>query len=332
MQSIFVNDSKVSEVVYSDIVLSMNQADRAEISNLISQSEARVKSRRWPEWLKESIVLVIILGGCGFVLHSYIPAQIGSQTSSMASDVSSLKTSVDTIQKDVSEVKKDIKDTLNNALNRALQALPHDRSGGTPKGQGTALQIGNETIQIANDLRIKLDSVILVDYGKRAISSSRIAELRQVAWTGARLAMAQRTFINSDFEPPLPVPTDKDWVAKFANLSPVRGIVLWRGPWVNLDQGATLHRIGAPDPNANAPAVPQYLLIEHASADIDSFVLRNIVFRDSHIMYKGGSLNMSETFFVRCTFEVPFTLDGHSFSEALLASVPVNFKSSSLGE
>ncbi len=67
----------------------------------------------------------------------------------MAQDVSSLKTSVGTIQTDVGDLKKDMKDTLNRALDRAYGAIP--RADSPPKKK--ALLMGNEAIQIANDLQ-----------------------------------------------------------------------------------------------------------------------------------------------------------------------------------
>jgi hypothetical protein len=145
----------------------------------------------------------------------------------------------------------------------------------------------------------------LVGYGQRAISASHLPALHDLAWRGVGLSVVQRSLLNSDFEPPLPILMEKDWVAKFSTPTPISGNMYWRGSWVSPDQGAALRRLGSVDPNADLPAAPNYLLIEHTVIDIDGFFLRNVVFRDSHIIYKGAPIDMQGTYFVRCTFDIP---------------------------
>jgi hypothetical protein len=94
-----------AEVVYPESDMALNDKDREEIRRLIV---GEMKPKRWPEWLKESIVLTVVMAGGGFMMHEYIPARIGSQTALMGTDIVSLRTSLDAVKGDVTEIKKDI--------------------------------------------------------------------------------------------------------------------------------------------------------------------------------------------------------------------------------
>ena len=61
------------------------------------------------------------MAGAVWVIQSHIPAQIGSQTSSISGDVAVLKEQFGTIKADVSEIRKDIKDILIKALDATRQ-------------------------------------------------------------------------------------------------------------------------------------------------------------------------------------------------------------------
>jgi hypothetical protein len=169
-----------AEVVYFD-ESEMTQPDRTEINGLITASEQRMKSKRWGDWAKESVVLMIVLGGSGFIIHDFIPAQIGSQTSNMASDVATLKSDVGTIKGNVQEIRKDIKDQLSKALDAARQEIQNGHKSG---GQHSSIRFGDRIIEAAKAFRVELDSKTLSAYSDTLMTASKFTntELGQQAW------------------------------------------------------------------------------------------------------------------------------------------------------
>ncbi len=105
MVSICINPIELDEVVYSSAsdpsMPGLNDTDRTEIRNLI----ANFRPGGIPLWIKESLALTIVMVGSGFIVTHYIPAQIGSQTATMAGDISGLKESVGTLKNDVGDIK-----------------------------------------------------------------------------------------------------------------------------------------------------------------------------------------------------------------------------------
>ena len=78
------------EEVYSgaETEISMTANDREEVKNLIANLSPASKKGAW--W-KDSLPIAIIMGGVSFLAYQFVPAQITSQTSSLASDVAVLK-------------------------------------------------------------------------------------------------------------------------------------------------------------------------------------------------------------------------------------------------
>jgi hypothetical protein len=60
-----------------------------------------LKGKKWPEWVKESLAMGIVMAGASFMIAHYIPAAIHTETESQSSDISSLKTSIEQIKQDV---------------------------------------------------------------------------------------------------------------------------------------------------------------------------------------------------------------------------------------
>jgi hypothetical protein len=123
---------------------------------------------------------------------------------------------------------------LNSKLEEALKALDSNSEGVLgPRG---AIAQANDAIETANQVKIRLRSAN--KYAEKMIVASARPQLQDLAWKGTQLALTQKTFVNSDFEPPLPDIQDRDWVAQFKFPGPASGIMKWRGKWVNSDQGA----------------------------------------------------------------------------------------------
>jgi hypothetical protein len=162
----------------------MNQADKEEVRRLIAETR-----KGFPLWAKESLGFAVVMAFAAFITYHYIPAQIGSQTSGLASDISGLKESVATLKTDVSGIRQDLKDAINRALDRTYQGTQPS----SPAKRGS-LDLGNSAIQLANDLKLPVDSALNRGFGQSAIGLAlNDPQFRNVAWQGAVLSLRQRT-------------------------------------------------------------------------------------------------------------------------------------------
>jgi hypothetical protein len=180
-----VKSSELIEVVYLPDT-EMNQADQQEVKRIIAESR-----KGFPLWAKESLGFAIVMAGAAFIVASYIPNKITSQTSPMGADVGALKESVGTLKTDIADIKKDIKDTLNKALDRAF-ATPAQSS--RPPGKRSRLELGNTALELAASLNVALDPTASNRFGLYSITAAaEDSLLRTVAWHGATLALGQRS-------------------------------------------------------------------------------------------------------------------------------------------
>lgn len=213
---------------------------------------------------------------------------------------------------------------LDSQVEEAIKTLDSLSSEANPDKLSVAraaVAKANEALGKANALQIRLSSA--KDYGARMLSEAA-PQLQELTWQGVQLALAQKSFIDSDFEPSLIV-VREELDSEFRSPGPVRGSMEWGGNWVRPSDGAALYKIGEPDPNKDKRAVPQYILIKGSVASLDGYIIRNVIFRESHIIYQGGSIVMEGTYFVRCAFDVSLSSEGQRFSHTLLTSVPVQF-------
>jgi hypothetical protein len=72
---------------------------------------------------------------------------------------------------------------------------------------------------------------------------------------------------------------------------------------------------------------PDVLLITGGSADVDNLHLRNIIFKQVKIIYKGGKVDFEKVWFGNCTFDVVGGPAGENFSRAILSSLGVSLQS-----
>jgi hypothetical protein len=110
------------------------------------------------------------MAGAVWVIQSHIPAQIGSQTSSISGDVAVLKEQFGTIKADVSEIRKDIKDILIKALDATRQDA-HEAAKGKSSKPG-ALNLGNRIFEMAQALKVKMDESVIAQYGAPIVKAA----------------------------------------------------------------------------------------------------------------------------------------------------------------
>jgi hypothetical protein len=90
---------------------------------------------------------------------------------------------------------------------------------------------------------------------------------------------------------------------------------------------ARMDRIGL-DRNADKPFGNQWILLFGGGFTLDGLELKHVVFRDVHVGYDGGPIEMEDVYFFNCTFDLRRTVGGENLAVAFLNAEPSinNFK------
>ena len=65
---------------------------------------------------------------------------------------------------------------------------------------------------------------------------------------------------------------------------------------------------------------------EGGSIDIDMHRIKNVIFRNLHVVYRGDGLELNQVYFVDCTFDLSEAPQSRELAKAILESFPVDFK------
>jgi hypothetical protein len=80
-----------------------------------------------------------------------------------------------------------------------------------------------------------------------------------------------------------------------------------------------VRKLDAANPNESVALGPSFLVISTGSLMLDGLYLKRVIFKDTHIIYKGGPLTMENVYFINCTFEIQQERQGQEFAQAVLS-------------
>ena len=83
-----------------------------------------------------------------------------------------------------------------------------------------------------------------------------------------------------------------------------------------------VHALDAPDMNSSVKVGPAFIVINGGSILLDGIYAKRIVFRDVHIVYRGGPALLQNVQFLDCTFDVSPVTQGQDFAKGILTSSP----------
>jgi len=83
-----------------------------------------------------------------------------------------------------------------------------------------------------------------------------------------------------------------------------------------------IRSFGASSKNEKVKVGRAFLILDGGSLLLDGLYWKRIVFRNTHIVYRGGPVEMQDVYFLNCTFEVRRDAPGQQFARTLLATNP----------
>jgi hypothetical protein len=166
-----------------------------------------------------------------------------------------------------------------------------------------------------------------------------VSENNPNAWNAAISVLDYRSFLNKDFEPVLgqltPIGPGSTYQPVFqlipndAGLKPGTKVLaanlMFTGGHTTDDKSARMEELDKPQSGSSGIA---YFVLDGNHRDalsLDGMYMKNVVVRNSVVVYHGGPLRLENVYFVNCTFQLDSTKRTKAFGTTLLASAEVSF-------
>jgi hypothetical protein len=167
--------------------------------------------------------------------------------------------------------------------------------------------------------------------GKRAITlASANSDSSAPAWDTLQTLLQYRSFLNSvqvPLGPQVPITGNAHSYYEISHENTMEPPILKTIGISDYANSAQLRNISAPDLNKGAPTGPSLLVFQTPTLILDNLYAKNVVFENTHIIYRGGPLTLEGVYFLNCTFEIQRQTKSENFAEAILSGKVTDFQS-----
>jgi hypothetical protein len=313
--------------------------DFGSLSADIQNSSASVKRleslHAQATWMQRNPVLVWLLSFClplvalfatlffGLLprLEDYAKLQINA---SVAAGLVGQNTRIDKIAGDVADVRGDLK-----AFYPMLQSYLRDQMKKSatlsPEEFKSSLPQLSKTVAAVSQSKVQIDPVVVAQVGNRVFKLAGSQPNTALAWQTATALLSYRSSLNPGPLPP-GFETQLHGLTLYYADAPdgePRAQMLHYGD-VPRDQSAVFEPLGR-NLNGNNPRGDAFLIVRNGVVLLDNMDVKNVIFENMHIVYKGAKLRMDNAYFVNCTFDLPQTHAGEEFGLAVLDHPSVEF-------
>jgi hypothetical protein len=210
-----------------------------------------------------------------------------------------------------------------------LETFVHDNGGfiaglrlqqnATDPGSPQRIADVRHILGTAKQRNIRIPADLVESAGRKFV---QVSQTTPDAWTAVLDFLNYQSFLNLSSVPmgQLRTPEKSGHTQYSAKnvLNFPRETVYWMG-YSEFPEVAQFREIGAPDLNAGKPG-PAFLLFDGADVLLDNMHIKRVIFRNSHIIYKGGPVDLETVYFVNCTFEIVREPNGLRLAEEVLSS------------
>jgi hypothetical protein len=168
-----------------------------------------------------------------------------------------------------------------------------------------------QILESARKNHIQIPPSVVEESGKSFINASRT---NPDAWDAAMRFAEYRSYLNSFVPSPLPakaaITTTEYFLPTPKGLPKPELNVVGEVP---ADKAARFNVIGQ-GLRTNTGFGNEFILVSNGAIAVDDYELRNVVFQNVHIVYRGRPIQMTNVYFIGCTFE--FIQDSNSIEVA----------------
>ncbi len=205
-------------------------------------------------------------------------------------------------------------------INATLEGQKLKQIGSNPTNPENIAEAKNVLIAAASS-KTKIDRSIVQDVGGQFVQA---AQKDPAAWSTVLAFLNYKSFLDS-FAPKIPVGTPGKFDTHYNTADIPAGDsvphFMVGGGLVPISEAVQFNRIGK-DLNQAQGKGNAFMIVEGGGQVIDGWQLKNVVFHNVHIVYKGGALRMENVYFVNCRFDVELQPNGEQFANKFLQSDP----------
>lgn len=298
--------------VYPSGEMALNKGELAEIADLLSALEARIKPKGWRkalsvarEWGVVAVIPATIL-----TLGIFSLTQWNAANKRLADEAG--------FEASTNERLKAFERQFIDLRTLIIAAQPMRK-----QNQDAAKQLLAE----ARSKTIEPIPASTVERAGRAFIEASSSEA--TAWPVALDFVAYRTSLNATSRP-----DPKNCISKppFANKYYMNDVyenskpaIQWVEPIIAEENAAHLDLIGH-DENTGSKTGPSALLVRGGATNLDMEHARHVVFDGVEIHYSGGPILLEDVIFINCTFVLDRSQQTRELAERVLASTNVSFK------
>jgi len=187
--------------------------------------------------------------------------------------------------------------------------------------------MAEKTLNAAKAASLRIDSRIIRDVGNGFIEA---AAKNPDAWDAALAFVNYRSFLNAES---FNLPTRPDAIQETKYELPPGKFVVgpFRTAQVVVPSEAPeipqFRTLDAPDLNRGVSVGPSFLFIEGGTLVIDDLYLKRIIFRDLHVIFRGGRVVLQNVLFINCIFDIAQAPQGQTLASALVSGPITTFSS-----
>ena len=172
-------------------------------------------------------------------------------------------------------------------------------------------------IEGATATKTKLDVAVVEDVGQKFASQG---VTNAPAWDAAIAFMGYRTTLNQS-------PISLEVGIRYSPMAhyDYSFILNYQHPGTIVSEGvesppklAQFRPISGPDQNSSSTTGPRFLIVKDAVLVLDGLYAEHVVVTNSHVIYRGGQVELKDVVFVNCTFEVVRQPIGQEFAVKVL--------------
>lgn len=271
-------------------------------------------------------------------LFSGIKYIIKAEVAGLRGDVDTLKSNVAALTIDLAGKNQATNQRIDGLLKDALERAFPRTIANKAEVKGSFKHVV-DLLQIAKAENIKLDPELLARYGKQVVGLSEEPAISDSAQQTLASLLDYRSFLNADFVPSLnqltpatgkskyrssvsvlPNPEHPEWAPAFK--------VSYAGGYATPTKSARLESLKNPQPEGSEFA---FFVIDGGmdALVLDDAYMKNVIIRNSAVVYSGGRVLLENVYFVNCTFKRGFQLTpaGRDLGVKLLSAASVTFDS-----
>jgi outer membrane murein-binding lipoprotein Lpp len=208
-----------------------------------------------------------------------------------------------------------------DALSTTVEALRLRQASATPTNAQSIKEAQN-VLQAAQVNKVQFTNETIANAGKLFVAA---AKNNPGAWDAVLNFLNYRAYLNSvtiQLGPQVPAPFETEYQTTADNF-PRKVTLMWIG--TSKPPDVRLRPLSSPDLNKNATTGPSLLLADAPVVVLDNLDAKKVVFRNSHIIYRGGRVALDEVYFVNCTFEMDRQSRGQQLANQILSGTSTTF-------